>query len=277
MQIAMIGDRMMGIEEVGSEHLDRGMFFGDGVYEVLRSYNGKIFAIDEHFERFANSLKAIEIAGVDVSEIRSKVLNAFEKARIANAKIYFHITRGSGTRDHLPSANLKPNFFLTITELKDNPKLKNEGVAVSTYPDIRWKRCDIKSLNLLPNVLAKGDADKKGCWEAVFVDDKGMITEGSSSAFFGIVKGKLRTSPLKANILPSVTRKYVELAAKNIGLGIVEKSMTPKEAAGADELFLAVTTKDVIPVVKFDGKVIGDGKPGKWTKALMEEFRKFTA
>jgi D-alanine transaminase len=277
MQIAMIGDRMMGIEEVDSVHLDRGIFFGDGVYEVLRSYNGKIFAIEEHFERFANSLKAIEIASVDVSQIRAKVLKAFDKAGIANAKIYFHITRGSGARDHLPAANLKPNFFLTISELKDNPKLKNEGVAVSTYPDIRWKRCDIKSLNLLPNVLAKGDADKKGAWEAVFVDDDGLITEGSSSAFFGIVKGKLRTSPLKANILPSVTRKYVELAAKNIGLGILEKSMTPKEAAGAEELFLAVTTKDVIPVVKFDGKIIGDGKPGKWTKQLIEEFKKFTS
>ena len=143
----------------------------------------------------------------------------------------------------MPAADLKPNFFLMITELKDNPKLKAEGVAVSTYPDIRWKRCDIKSLNLLPNVLAKGDADKKGCWEAVFVDDGGMITEGSSSAFFGIVKGKLRTSPLKANILPSVTRKYVELAAKNIGLGIVEKSLTPKEAAVADELVFSGNNK----------------------------------
>ncbi len=276
MQLAMINDKMMPIEEVGMEYLDRGIFFGDGVYEVLRSYNGKIFAKKEHFERFANSLKAIEITNVDANEIEKKVLSAFDKAGIANAKIYFHITRGSGTRDHLPVAHLKPNFFLTITELQDNPKLKNEGIAVSTYPDIRWKRCDIKSLNLLPNVLAKGDADKKGCWEAVFVDDEGFITEGSSSAFFGIVKGKLRTSPLKANILPSITRKFVELCAKNIGLGIVEKSLTPKEADGAEELFLAVTTKDIIPVVKFDGTIVGDGKPGKWTKQLIEEFKKFT-
>ena len=111
MQIAMIGDKMMGIEEVGSEYLDRGIFFGDGVYEVLRSYNGKIFAIDEHFERFANSLKAIEITGVDVDEIRSKVLKAFEKAGIANAKIYFHITRGSGKRDHLPAARFEAEFL----------------------------------------------------------------------------------------------------------------------------------------------------------------------
>jgi D-alanine transaminase len=277
MQLAMINDKIMAMEDVDSAYLDRGLFFGDGVYEVLRSYNGKIFALDDHFTRFANSLKAIEITSVDVADIRSKVLKAFDKAAIANAKIYFHITRGSGVRDHLPKADLKPNFFLTISELKDNPKLKNEGVAVSTYPDIRWKRCDIKSLNLLPNVLAKGDADKKGAWEAVFVNDDGLITEGSSSAFFGIVKGKLRTSPLKANILPSITRKYVELAANNIGLPTAEKSLTPKEAQVADELFLAVTTKDIIPVVKFDGQPIADAKPGKWTKLLIEEFKKFIA
>jgi D-alanine transaminase len=171
---------------------------------------------------------------------------------------------------------MKPNFFLTITDLKENPKLKEQGVAVSTYPDIRWKRCDIKSLNLLANVLAKRDADKKGCWEAVFVDDNGLITEGSSSAFFGIVGNKLQTSPLEANILPSVTRKYVVKAATNIGLKIVEESLTTVEARTAAELFLAVTTRDIIPVVKFDGQVIGDGTPGKWTKQLIEEFKTFT-
>ena len=130
----MIGDRVVGIEEVGSEHLDRGIFFGDGVYEVLRSYNGRIFAIDDHFTRFANSLKAIEIAGVDVGEIRSKVLKAFEKAGIANAKIYFHITRGSGPRDHLPSANLKPNFFLTITKSKTTRSLKQRASRYRRIP-----------------------------------------------------------------------------------------------------------------------------------------------
>lgn len=272
----MIQDRMMAIEEVGQEYLDRGTFFGDGVYEVLRSYNGKIFALEDHFGRLARSMEAIEIKGIEAEEVRTRVLKAFEKAGIANAKIYFHITRGSGTRDHSPAANMKPNFFLTITELKEDKKLKADGVAVSTYPDIRWKRCDIKSLNLLPNVLAKSDAAKKGCWEAVFVDENGLITEGSSSAFFGITGDKLRTAPLNANILPSITRKYIIKAAKNIGLNIEEEPLTTVQARVAAELFLAVTTRDVIPVVKFDGQMIGDGRPGKWTKQLIEEFRKFT-
>jgi len=266
---------MMRVEDVRPEYLDRGTFFGDGVYEVLRSYNGTIFAFEEHLERLANSLAAIEMTGVDVNHIRSRVLRAFEQAGIANAKIYFHITRGSGPRDHLPGKDLQPNFFLTVTELKEDTSLKEKGVSVSTYPDIRWKRCDIKSLNLLANVLAKRDAERKGCWEAIFVNDEGFITEGSSSAFFGIVGDKLRTAALTASILPSVTRKFVIKAAKNIGLKIEEESLTPVQARTAAELFLGVTTKDIIPVVKFDGQVIGDGRPGKWTRQLIEEFKKF--
>jgi len=285
MQIAMINDKMMELSEVGPEYMDRGTFFGDGVYEVLRSYNGRIFAFDEHIERFANSLEAIEIpvlsgvegTGVDIKQIRAKVQTCFDKAGIADAKIYFHITRGSGPRDHSPGKDLKPNFFLTISELKQEPKLKTEGVSVSIYPDIRWKRCDIKSLNLLANVMAKSDATKKGCWEAIFYDDNGLITEGSSSAFFAITGDKLQTSELSTHILPSITRKFVIRAARNIGLKIVEESLTAVQARTAAELFLGVTTRDIIPVVRFDGQLIANGSPGRWTKALNEEFRKFTA
>ena len=277
MQIAMLNDKIVPFEQLGPEYLDRGIFFGDGVYEVLRSYNGKIFAFEDHIARFERSLAEIQITGIDIQNIRSKVQKAFESAGFANAKIYFHVTRGSGPRDHLPDPTQKTNFFLTVSELKDNPKLKAEGVAVSTYPDLRWKRCDIKSLNLLPNVLARIDSAKKGCFEAIFVDDKNLITEGAGSAFFGIVNGVLRTSSLKANILPSVTRKYVIQAANYIGLKINEKSLKLNEAANADELFLAVTTKDIIPVVKFDNHPIADAKPAEWTKKLIEEFKKFTA
>jgi D-alanine transaminase len=131
-------------------------------------------------------------------------------------------------------------------------------------------------LNLLPNVLAKRDAERKKCWEAVFVNDDGFITEGASSAFFAVTGGKLQTSPLTANILPSVTRKYVIKSAKNIGLKVEEESLTPVQARTVAELFLAVTTRDIIPVVKFDGQTIGDARPGKWTKTLIEEFKKFT-
>ena len=150
MQIAILNDKILPYNELGPEYLDRGLFFGDGVYEVIRSYDGKIFALEDHFERFAASLKAIEITKVDMNQVRDKVIQAFEKAEIPNALIYFHITRGSEPRGHAGSDDLEPNFFLTVKELPDDAKMKAEGISVITYPDQRWKRCDIKSLNLLP-------------------------------------------------------------------------------------------------------------------------------
>jgi len=277
MQVAMIQDKILPMEELEPIYHDRGTYFGDGVYEVLRSYNGKIFALEEHLQRIAKNLSAIEIAGVDIDRIRSRVQKAFDTAGIPNAKIYFHITRGSALRNHICEDKLEPNFFLTVTELNDDTEEKNKGIAVSTFPDWRWKRCDIKSLNLLANVLARQDAAKKGCAEAILVDETGLITEGAASAFFAVSGRKLRTAPLTANILPSITRRFVIEAAKKIGLEIVEKSITPQQARCADELFIAVTTKDVVPVVEFDGKPIGEGKPGKYTKLLIQEFRSFTS
>jgi D-alanine transaminase len=271
----MIDDKIVPADKLEPAYLDRGIFFGDGVYEVLRSYDGRIFALDEHLRRFAGTLAAIGITGVDMDLIRSRVLKAFKAAGIVNAKIYFHVTRGSAPRNHLPQANLQPNFFLTITELQDNPASKANGIAVSTHPDWRWKRCDIKSLNLLPNILARSDAAKKGCAEAIFVDDAGLITEGAGSAFFAITRQTLQTAPLTANILPSITRDFVVRAAEKVGLQVVEKSLTPQQASAADELFIAVTTQDIVPVVKFDGKVIADGKPGKYVKLLIRQFRTF--
>jgi D-alanine transaminase len=275
MQLAMIDGAIRPFEELEPAYLDRGIFFGDGVYEVLRSYDGRILALDQHLRRFAGSLAAIGITGVDMDLIRSRVLKAFKAAGIANAKIYFHVTRGSAPRNHLPEANLQPNFFLTLTELQDNPASKANGIAVSTHPDWRWKRCDIKSLNLLPNILARSDAAKKGCGEAIFVDDAGLITEGAGSAFFAVIGQTLQTAPLTANILPSITRDFVVKAAEKVGLQVVEKSLTPQQASAADELFIAVTTQDIVPVVKFDGKVIADGKPGKYVKLLIRQFRTF--
>jgi D-alanine transaminase len=273
----MLQDRILPLADLDPAHLDRGTYFGDGVYEVLRSYNGKIFALEDHLTRFANSLAAIEITGIDIKHTRSRILKAFDAAGFANAKIYFHITRGSALRSHVYDADLKPNFFLTVTELPDDSELKANGIAVSTHPDWRWKRCDIKSLNLLPNVLARADAAKKGCDEAILVDDTGLITEGAGSAFFAIFEKTLQTAPLTANILPSITRAFAIKAAQNIGLEIVEKSLTPHQAVSADELFIAVTTKDIVPVVKFDNKVIGDGHPSRFTKLLIQNFQTFTA
>ena len=276
MQIAMIQDKIVPITELEPVYLDRGIFFGDGVYEVVRSYDGRIFTLEEHLQRFANSLTAIEINGLDIDRIRSRIMKSFDVACISNARIYFHVTRGSELRKYLNNPDLEPNFFLTVTELEDNTQAKTKGIGVSTHPDWRWKRCDIKSLNLLANVLARRDAAAKGCAEAILIDEAGFITEGASSAFFAISEQTLQTTALTANILSSITRQFVIKAGKNIGLETIEKSLTPQQAGDADELFIASTTQDITPVVKFDGKLIRDGKPGKHTKLLTREFLSFT-
>ena len=275
MQIVMIEDKIVPAGEVEPVYFDRGMFFGDGVYEVMRSYDGKLFAFDEHMERFAQSLAGIQITGVDLDQVRSRILRAFEAAGLANALVYFHVTRGSAPRERVWSDDLKPNFFLSVSELSDNSEIKAKGIAVSTFPDWRWKRCDIKSLNLLPNVMACTDAARKGCGEAIFVDEAGFITEGAGSAFFAVRGQTLQTAPLTANILPSITRQYTLKAGENVGLKIVEESLSLEKAVSSDELCVASTTKDVLAVVKFDDKVIGDGKPGKYTKLIAEEFHSF--
>jgi D-alanine transaminase len=276
MQLAMIQDKVIPFENLDHAYCDRGIYFGDGVYEVMRSYDGRLFAMEQHMQRFAQSLAGIEIDGIDLARTRSRVRLAFEQAAIANAKIYWHITRGSGPRDHCGHGELQPNFFLTVTELNDDAaaKEKAKGIAVSTHPDWRWKRCDIKSLNLLANVLARRNAQKKQCSEAILFDEQGLVTEGSASAFFAVFGKTLQTTPLTANILPSITRAFVLDVAQAAGLEVLEKSFTPQEAAGASEMFTAVTTKDIVPVVKFDESKIGGGVPGPYTKKLMAEFQK---
>jgi D-alanine transaminase len=275
MDVAIINDQILAMSELTAPYLDRGLYFGDGVYEVIRSYDGRIFALDEHLARFERSLAEIRIAGVDIEAVRQKLLDAFEKAGYSNAKIYFHLTRGSEGRNHLPGKDLKPNFFLTLSELHDDPAIKQAGIAVSTHPDRRWKRCDIKSLNLLPNVLARIEADKQGASEAILVGDDGTITEGAGSAFFA-VDGKEKiviTRPLGHEILPSITREKVIQVGKNAGLSVVENALTPQEAVRCDELFLAVTTKDIVPITHFDGNIISGGKCGELTGRLIEEFK----
>ncbi len=277
MKLAMIDDQMLPFSELDKAYLDRGLYFGDGVYEVLRSYAGRIFAFEEHLARFERSLREIFIHGVDIADIRRRVQTAFEQSGHANAKIYFHITRGSEPRSHLPGKDLKPNFFLTVESLTEDTTAKTQGISVQTHPDLRWKRCDIKSLNLLPNVLAKLAVQSQNASEAILVNDANEITEGAGSAFFAI-DGKenvLITRPLGPEILPSITRAMVGKVAEDIGLAIVERVQSPQEAAACDELFLGVTTKDIVPITRFNGQAVGDGQVGPICKKLMAEFAEF--
>lgn len=279
MDIAMIDDQILPMAELPRPYLDRGVYFGDGVYEVIRSYGGHLFAFDEHLARFERSLREIQILGVDMAALRQRICDGFEQSGYENAKIYFHITRGSEQRNHLPNPQTPPNFLMTVDALQDASEAKEKGIAVSTHPDWRWKRCDIKSLNLLANVLARIEVQKQGSSEAILVGDDGMITEGAGSAFFAIdsKENALITRPLGHEILPSITRAMVIKLADRAGLSVVEKPLTPSEASRCDELFIAVTTKDIIPVSQFNGKIVGQGGCGPLTRKLIQEFQVFVS
>jgi D-alanine transaminase len=278
MELAMVQDVIVPMDKLDPAYMDRGTYFGDGVYEVVRSYDGTIFALDAHLQRLAQSLTAIQIAGVDIDQLGERINRAYRQADIPDAKIYFHVTRGAERRSHVESKALEPNFFLTITAAPDSTNEKARGIAVSTHPDLRWKRCDIKSLNLLPNILARKAAEQEGCAEAILVGDDGKITEGAGSAFFMILaaSAELVTRPLGPEILPSITRNFVLQLAPQAGLRVIEKAITPSQATRADELFIAVTTKDIVPVIRFNDQKIGTAAPGNFTKDLIQKFTKLT-
>ncbi len=273
MELAMIGQQIIELDKVDPVYMDRGTFFGDGVYEVVRTYNGKPFALEEHLARFDRSLKSIEINTVDISDIRSRILTAYKQSGIANCAIYFHISRGSGPRDHGWPKGMKWNFFMTLAEIKGYEQLKQQGVKVCYHKDIRWQRCDIKSLNLLPNVLAKQHAHDRGCFEALLVDSRGDITEGAGSAFAAIYGDNIVTRPLSSSILPSITRGFISKIAGMTGMKMVEKILCPTDLAAADELFLAVTTKDILGIIELEGRPVSGGKVGVKTKKLEAAFQ----
>jgi len=269
--LAMVQGTIVSADEFHVSALDRGLTFGDGVYEVARSYSGRIWGAEQHFARLSRSLVAIGIENVDLTQVRGWVDQAFGAVDRRDCLIYFHITRGCAVRSHVPPDGIAPQFLLMIKPAPDNTEKARTGITAITYPEIRWKRCDIKSLNLLPNVLAKREAYKQGAGEAIFVEDN-MITEGASSNVFAVVNGRLLTRPLGPEILPGVTRQAVLAIAKSQGVDTQQRCISLKEAFGADELFVSGSGDEVRSVVGLDGRSIGSGRPGPVARKIIDAF-----
>lgn len=270
MELAMVGEKLIPIEQATISAHDRSVSFGDGVYEVIVCCCGKLFAPERHFDRLKNSLGKMGMLGkIDLDDIRNRVDRALKESALADATIYFQITRGQAFRSHDYSEDWLPGFLLTIRQ-RQRPA-KKIGKAV-THPDWRWKRCDIKSLNLLANIMAKHAAVKAGAYEAIFIDDKGLVTEGSSTTVL-IVKDKtLQTAPLTANILPGITRDLLLEWAPDLGLIVSESSFTPAEMFAADEVLITGTSTEVMGIVSVDGKPVGKKTPGGYTEMYQQKL-----
>jgi D-alanine transaminase len=274
LELANVNGTICPVEEARIPAEDRGFLFGDGVYEVIRTYRGRMWAADLHFERLERSLRELEIENYDLGQYRRWVVETWEASEIAEALIYFQVTRGSGPRSHVWTRDLRPTFFLTARPFPSRAAWTSEGVKVQTFPDWRWGRCDIKSINLLPNVLAKQQARKQGAYEALFVSERDEIREGASCAVFGVRQGVLVTPPLTHHVLPSITRKIVIEIAREFSIPSEEETTRIGDFARMDEAFLASTGDEVAGITHLDGKPLGNGKPGEITKKLQEEYQR---
>lgn len=256
---------------------DRGYQFGDGIYEVTRVYNGKCFALDRHLARCRHSLRELRIPITYMDEELTAIhQDLIKKSGIQNGTIYFQITRSTAPRVQYFPQQVIPNLSMIIRESAIDTTSQQNGIRCLLTEDIRWLRCDIKSLNLLGNVLAKQAAHEKGLDGAIqYRKDTNLITEGASSNFFIVKDGLIWTHPTSSLILKGVTRSILlEEIIPQLGYTVVEKAFTPEFALSADEAFVTSTSLEVTPVVELDGKAIGKGQPGEIAQKLLAEYKK---
>jgi D-alanine transaminase len=252
--------------------LDRGFIFGDGVYEVWRVVEGRLFERERHDRRLRRGLKSLEIS---VAEKEIDALSAAAERLLrendllqGESTFYVEITRGVAPRTHAyPPPGTKPTIFGMVNRFEVPHALRASGAKAITQPDTRWLHCDIKTVQLLPNCMAKQKAQVAGALEAIFIRD-GIVTEGTQTSVMGVKDGELRTHPLSPLILPSVTREVLIEIARDQDVPVREEPFTAKELFELDELFVCGTTTDVTPVVEVDGRRIGSGKPGPVSRAL---------
>ena len=250
---------------------DRGYQFGDGVYEVIRVYNGELFAPDMHINRLMNSATLIQMkVPFSVTEIKGKMKEMIAADNLEFGIVYMQLTRGISPRNHaFPIDEVDP-VFVAYTKEMPYTGMKS-GVKAVTVEDIRWLRCNIKSLNLLGNILAKQQAVEAGCDEAIQHRD-GMVTEGSSSNVAIIVKGTLKTHPATNLILNGITRQILLKLCADNGLSFIEEPFTISDMMAADEVLYTSTGVEVTPIIAIDGQLIADGKPGVVTRKLQKLF-----
>lgn len=272
-ETAFLNGRFLPLAEATVSIEDRGFQFGDGVYEVIRTYRGRPFKLDAHLARLDRSAQAIDLRQPYPFERWVEyVTEGLRLGDFPETKIYVQITRGTAPRDHAYAPDLQPTVLMTFRELQPlNATFQSTGVAAMTMKDIRWGRCDIKSINLLANVLARQQAKKRGVFESILVRD-GQVTEGAVSNVFIVQDGKLITAPEGGWILSGVTRQVVLELARHEGLTVQERYCSEQELLGATEVFLTGTTVEVLGVVHIDGKQIGKGQPGPVTRSLAKRF-----
>jgi D-alanine transaminase len=274
--LVYLNGQYVPLREAMVSALDRGFIFGDGVYEVWRVVRGRLFEAERHQARLERGLRELRIerpadATLErLTAIGERLLGEHGLLE-GDATLYVEITRGAAPRTHyFPVVGTPSTVLVTVGKLNLSDARFN-GTSVITQPDIRWLRCDLKTVQLLPNVLARQAAVEAGASEAIFVRD-GAITEGTHTTVFALINGVLRTHPANHLVLPGVTREVVMEIASAMGIEIREQPVALTDLPNARELFLTGTTTDVTPVLRVDGDTIGTGSPGPIARALLERL-----
>jgi D-alanine transaminase len=273
MSYAILNGKIIERSEAKVDVEDRGYQFGDGVYEVIRVYNGKMFTVMEHLHRFVKSSDSIGITLPHTIEHLTELLEELiAKNNLQLGIVYMQITRGVAARNHaFPTSDVVPTLVAYTKEVARPIESLKMGVKTLLTEDIRWLRCDIKSLNLLGNLLAKQKASEKDCFEAILYRG-GDVTEGSSSNTFIVKNGVVITHQSDHLILKGITKDVIlDICSKN-KIPVEERIFTLDELAQADEVFLSSTTAEVMPTIEMDEKIVGDGNPGPTTRKLQELY-----
>jgi D-alanine transaminase len=275
--IAFINGRFLPWDEANISIDDRGFQFGDAVYEVIRTYRGSPFELIAHLARLDRSARELSLRQPYTSLQWTRwIQQGLSLAGYQDAKIYIQLTRGVAPREHSFPSDILPTVVMTIRKFHAlAPDVRRAGVSACTREDLRWGRCDIKSVNLLANVLAREEAKKAGVFEAILVRD-GLVMEGALSNVMAVHDGLVITAPEGPRILSGVTRTVVLELAKKDDIAIEERFMPVDFLYRADEVFLTGTTLEVLGVVQIDGKTIGTGQPGPLTKMLAARWALLT-
>jgi D-alanine transaminase len=271
-RIAYVNGRYLPLQSAAVAAEDRGYQFADGVYEVIKVLGGEPRDLERHLDRLARSLAALEIAPPMTRRALESVLReTLRRNQLSNALLYIQVTRGSAPRNHLFPRRARPSLVVTVRRPAfPGEREREEGVGVITRPDLRWGRCDIKSISLLPNVLARQSAAAAGCREAWLVDREGIVTEGSASNAYIVDAGRrLITHPLNERILGGITRSVVLELARQDGIEVVEQPFSVEQAHAAREAALSSTSSWLLPVTTIDGRPVSNGMPGHVVRRLM--------
>jgi D-alanine transaminase len=271
--VAFVNGRFLPLADAMVSIEDRGFQFGDGIYEVMRTYGGRPFELEAHLARLDRSAHALNLRQpYSHQQWTQHIREGIRRAAFPEAKVYVQITRGVAPRDHAYTSDLSPTVVMTVREFHPlSPSVSAAGVEAMTIEDIRWGRCDIKSVNLLANVFARQQAKQAQMFETILIKD-GQVTEGAVSNVMVVQNGTVVTAPEGPRILSGVTRTVVLQVARQEGIHVQERYCSQADLYEAAEVFLTGTTIEVLGVIRLDGKPIGDGKPGPVTQRLAKGF-----